>query len=70
MAYGDIYHPETGAWLASVKDGKITGADGITYSLVDDKIINADGAVVGYLAQFTSPTKGTGALADKLFRSR
>jgi hypothetical protein len=30
MSYGNIYHPETGERLASVKDGKIIGADGIT----------------------------------------
>ena len=70
MPHGNIYHPETGEWLASVKDGKITGRDGITYSLVEDKIVDADGTVVGYLGQFKNPTKGTGALADKLFRSR
>jgi hypothetical protein len=51
-------------------DGKITGAHGVTYSLVDDKIVDAAGTIVGYLSQFKSPTQGTGALADKLFRSR
>jgi hypothetical protein len=70
MAYGDVYHPETGKWLASVKDGKITGAHGISYSLVEDQNVDAEGNVVGYLAQFEGPTTETGALADKLFRQK
>jgi hypothetical protein len=68
MAYGDIYHPVTGEWLASVKDGKITGAHGVSYSVVEDQIMDANGNVVGYLAQLQGPTKEAGDLADKLFR--
>jgi hypothetical protein len=64
---GHIYHPETGKWLASVKDGKITAPDGLVYSLVDDKIVGIDGEVIGYLSQFNGPTVGTGRLADQLF---
>ncbi len=68
--YGNIYHPETGKWLASVENGKITAPHGLTYSLVDNKIVAADGAIVGYLARYNGPTKGTGRLADQLFRQR
>jgi hypothetical protein len=68
--YGNIYHPETGKWLASVRDGKITAPGGLAYSLVDDKIVAPDGTEVGYLGPFVGLTKGTGHLADQLFRSR
>ena len=68
MAYGNIYHPETGEWLASVEGGKITGLHGVSYSLVEDQIVDADGNVVGYLAQLEGRTKEAGGLADKLFR--
>ena len=70
MAYGNIYHPETGKWLASVKDGKITAPGGITYSLIGDKIVADDGTELGYLGLYTSPTKGIGHLANQLFKSR
>jgi hypothetical protein len=68
--YGHIYHPETGKWLASVKDGKITAPGGITYSLIGDKIIAEDGSELGYLSPFIGPTKGTANLADQLFQRR
>jgi hypothetical protein len=68
MAYGNIYHPKTRQWLASVKDGKITGAHDVSYSLVEDQIVDASGNVVGYLAQLEGATNEAGALADKLFR--
>jgi hypothetical protein len=67
--YGHLYHPETGKWLASVKDGKITAPGGITYSLVGDKIVGDDGAELGYLGIFVGPEKGTGAASDRLFKS-
>jgi hypothetical protein len=68
--YGHIYHPETGKWLASVKDGKITAPGGITYSLIDDKIVAEDGTELGYLSPFIGITMGTGDLANQLFKSR
>jgi hypothetical protein len=68
--YGHIYHPETGKWLASVKDGKITALGGITYSLFGDKIVADDGSELGYLGAYIGPTKGTGHLADQLFKER
>jgi hypothetical protein len=67
MHYGYIYHPETGACLASVKDGKITAPGGVTYSLVDDMIVAADGTELGYLSPFIGITKGTGDLCNQLF---
>jgi hypothetical protein len=60
MYYGNIYHPKTGEWLASVKDGKIVAPEGLTYLLVDNKVVAADGEDLGYLALFIGPTKGTG----------
>jgi hypothetical protein len=68
--YGNIYHPETGKWLASVENGKIRALGGIVYSLVEDRIVAADGTVLGYIGHFNAPTKGTGQLADQLFPSR
>jgi hypothetical protein len=68
--YGHIYHPETGKWLASVKDDKITAPGGIIYSLVGDAIIAENGEELGYLSPLVGPTKGTGHLADRLFKSR
>jgi hypothetical protein len=67
MHYGHIYHPETGAWLASVKDGKITAPGGVSYSLVDDMIVAADGTELGYLSPFIGLAKGTGDLSNRLF---
>ncbi|HEV3115173.1 MAG TPA: hypothetical protein VGY99_32220 [Candidatus Binataceae bacterium] len=68
--FGHIYHPETGEYLASVKDGKITGVDGSAYTVEGDEIKDAAGTVVGYLSQFHGPTKGNGDLANRLFRRR
>jgi len=68
--YGHIYHPETGKWLASVKDGKITAARGISYSLIGDKIVKDDGTELGYLGPFVGLAKGTGDLAHRMFKSR
>jgi hypothetical protein len=67
---GHIYHPETGKWLASVKDGKITAPGGLTYSLIGDIIVGGDGTELGYLGPFIGLTTGTGDLADQLFKSR
>jgi hypothetical protein len=62
-----VYHPETGAWLASVKDGKITAPGGVSYSLVGDMIVTEDGTEIGYLGPFIGLTKGTGDLCTRLF---
>jgi hypothetical protein len=70
MHYGHIYHPQTGKWLASVKDGKITAPGGITYSLIGDMIVADDGTELGYLSPFIGITKGTGDLANQLFKNR
>jgi hypothetical protein len=69
-AFGHILDIETGESLASVKDGKITGVNGSTYTLEGDKIKDSAGAVVGYLSQLQGPTKRNGDLANKLFRRR
>jgi len=68
MHYGHIYHPETGAWLASVKDGKITAPGGVSYTLVGDMIVAEDGTELGYLSPFVGLTKGTADLSNRLFR--
>jgi hypothetical protein len=65
--YGHIYHPETGKWLASVKDGKITAPGDITYSLVGNMIVAEDGTELGCLSSFVGLTTGTGDLANQLF---
>jgi hypothetical protein len=62
MYYGNIYHPETGEWLAPVNDMKIIAPEGFTYLLVDEKIFAADGTDRGYLALFIGPTLATGAV--------
>jgi hypothetical protein len=67
MHYGHIYHPKTGAWLASVKDGKITARGDVSYSLVGDMIVAADGTKLGYLALRDGLTKGNSDLANRLF---
>jgi hypothetical protein len=59
MYYGNIYHPETGEWLASVKDRKILAPEGVSYLLVDEKIFAEDGTDLGYLALFIGPTLAT-----------
>jgi hypothetical protein len=65
--YGNIYHPETGKWLASVKDGKVTGADGRTYKVDGDEIVSDTGEVLGHLSSFVGKASGSGDLATKLF---
>jgi hypothetical protein len=65
--YGNIYHPETGKWLASVKDGKITGADGNYYLLDGDVIRSESGEELGYLSPLIGKAPGSGDLATKLF---
>jgi hypothetical protein len=68
--YGHIWHPETGKWLASVKDGIITAPGGVSYSLIGDMIVAADGTELGYLGPFMGLTKGTGDLSNQLFPRR
>lgn len=68
--YGFIRHPETGEYLARVEDGKITAPGGVSYSVVDDMIVAADGTELGYLAPFNGLTRETGDLANQLFPSR
>jgi len=70
MYYGHIRHPETGECLATVKDGKITAPNGVSYSLVGDMIVAPDGTELGYLSPFVGLTQGTGDLANQLFRRR
>lgn len=65
--YGNVYHPETGKWLASVKNGKVTSADGKVYRLDGDAIISETGEVLGYLSAFVGKAEGSGDLATKLF---
>jgi acetyl-CoA carboxylase beta subunit len=65
--YGFIRHPETGEYLARVKDGTITARGGISYSLVGDLIVAEDGTELGYLGPFIGLTKGTGDLCNRLF---
>jgi len=60
MHYGNIYHPETGEWLASVTEGKIIAPEGFTYLPVDEKIFAADGTDLGYLSLFIGPTLAMG----------
>jgi hypothetical protein len=68
--YGHIYHPETGKCLAYVKDGKITGEGGVSYSLVGDMIVAADGTELGYLSPLNDLTKGNSDLSNQLFPRR
>ena len=65
--YGNIYHPETGRWLAQVENGKITTKDGRAYRLDGDKILTENGEEVGFLSPFIGKAVGSGALASKLF---
>lgn len=65
--YGNVYHPETGKWLASVEDGKITKADGTCYRLEGDAILSDSGEVLGYLSAFVGKAEGSADLATKLF---
>jgi hypothetical protein len=65
--YGNLYHPETGRWLASVEDGKITSRDGRSYKLDGQKILSETGEVVGYVSPFIGKAQGSGAIATKLF---
>jgi hypothetical protein len=65
--FGDLYHPETGKWLAEVKDGKVTKPDGIFYRLEGDAILSDTGEVLGYVSPFIGKAEGSGNLATKLF---
>ena len=40
--YGFVYHPETGACIAKVEDGKVVGVDGRSYRLEGDRILGED----------------------------
>lgn len=65
--YGNVYHPETGDWLASVRDGKVIKPDGTSYRLDGDAILSDTGEVLGYLSSFVGKAEGSGDLATKLF---
>ena len=65
--YGSVYHPETGEFLASVKDGKLVKKDGTFYRLDGDKILSDTGEVIAYLSAFVGKAEGSGDLANKLF---
>jgi hypothetical protein len=69
MHFGFILQPETGEYLARVKDGKILTMDErkVLYRIVDDMIVANDGTELGYLSSFTGLTSGTGDLANHLF---
>jgi hypothetical protein len=65
--YGFIRNQETGECVARVENGKVTTADGISYSLVGDMIVAEDGTKLGYLGTFVGLTKGPDNLANRLF---
>jgi hypothetical protein len=65
--YGNVYRPETGKWLASVRDGKVIKPDGTTYRLEGDQILSDEGEVLGYLSPIIGKAEGSGDLATKLF---
>jgi hypothetical protein len=65
--YGNIYHPETGKWLASVEGGKVMMKDGKSHKLDGNKVVDEDGNVLCHLSPFIGKAVGSGALATKVF---
>lgn len=63
---GNVYHPETGMWLASAKVGKLTRIDGTVYRLEGERVLCDDGAVLSYLSTFSGKSHGSGSLATKV----
>ena len=71
MHFGFIKDTENGDYLARVGNGKITSMSGEPlYSLVGDMIVAEDGTELGYLSPYIGITKGTGDLANQLFRKK
>jgi hypothetical protein len=68
--YGYVWHPRTGQQIAWVKDGKMNMANGKSYTLVGDMIVDEDGAELGHLSTFVGLSEGSGDLANHLIQRR
>jgi hypothetical protein len=68
--YGHVWHPTTGQHMGWVKNGKMNMANGKSYKLVGDMIVDDDGAELGYLSTFVGLSDGSGDIANQLLRGR